>query len=133
MFASYLSHETRTSTTGTAVIVSFMDTDNVIIECSTSEKLWAILGKFVNEENPYCKVKYTSHKKGDKYISKDKTEKEFSRDTLSLDGCTKIPEKIWLSKIDNESVKTQKEDIELLASVAPETLASYLRAIRAGV
>lgn len=133
IFASYLSHEVRKGTNGTAVIVSFMDTDNNVIETSTSEKFWGLIGKFITEESPYCKVKYTSYKKGDKYIATDKTEKEYSRDTLSLEGCTKIPEKIWLSKIDNESVKQQKEDIELLSAVAPETLASYLRAIRAGV
>lgn len=133
VYAMFLTSEERKGSTGSATIVSFMDTDNNVLEISTSDKFWGMVGKYITEENPYCRVKYSVRKAGDKVKKADGTEVEIKRDTLNLEGCTRIPEKIWNSKVDNESAKQQKEDIELLAAVAPETLASYLRAIRAGV
>lgn len=129
----YLSHEVRTGSSGSAVVVSFMDTENNIIETTTSEKFWSLIGRFISEEKPYCKVKASERKAGDTVKDSKGVEKVLKRDSLNLEGCTSIPEKIWISKVDNEAAKQQKEDIELLAAVAPETLASYLRAIRAGV
>lgn len=133
LFAMYLSAETRESKKGSAVIVHLLTQDGEVKEFTTSVKFWSLIGKFISDEHPYCRIKYVHQPVGTEVTKSDGTKVKLDRASDHLEGCIRIPEKIWEAKVDTTKDKKQQDAIELLAAVAPDTLATYLRAIHAGV